>query len=230
MIGTNNLKNRQIWVENTLKALPRGLKIIDVGAGECQYKIHCNHLDYVSQDFNQYNGVGDSNALQTGKWDVSQIDIVSDITNIPVLDRTMNVILCTEVLEHVPDPIAAINEMNRILEPGGLIILTAPVCSLTHFAPYHYCDGFNKYFYEFHFKRLGYEVVEITANGNYIEYIAQELFRLPNVIEKYGNYSFVVKLLCKLLLKTLNFKSKSISGTEELVCFGYHVIARKLVN
>jgi ubiquinone/menaquinone biosynthesis C-methylase UbiE len=228
MIGTKNLQNRQIWVENTLKSLPRGLKIIDVGAGECQYKVHCAHLDYVSQDFNQYNGVGDSNGLQTGEWDISQIDIVSDITCIPVNDESFDIVLCTEVLEHVPDPVSAINEMGRILKKNGIMIVTAPVCSLTHFAPYHYCDGFNKYFYEFHFKRLGFSISELKANGNYFEYLAQELYRLPNVFGKFtGSKSIIIKSLCWLLLKALNIMTNKSIGSEELVCYGYHVVAKK---
>ena len=56
IFGSNNLINRQKWVEKTLKAIPKNKKIIDVGAGECQYKVYCDHLNYISQDFNQYTG------------------------------------------------------------------------------------------------------------------------------------------------------------------------------
>lgn len=65
--GANNLLNRQIWVKEALTKLPSGSKIIDVGAGECQYKQYCSHLEYVSQDFNQYNGKGDGVGFQTGE-------------------------------------------------------------------------------------------------------------------------------------------------------------------
>ena len=37
-------------------------------------------LDYVSQDFAQYDGEGDTIGLQTGTWDQAQLDIISDIT------------------------------------------------------------------------------------------------------------------------------------------------------
>lgn len=224
MIGNDNLANRQKWVESVLLSLPAGLSLIDIGAGECQYKRFCTHLNYTSQDFNQYTGEGDNAGLQTGTWDVSRIDIVSDITAIPIPDAQFDVVLCTEVLEHVPDPTGSINEMNRILKKGGIMIITSPFCSLTHFAPYHFCDGFNRYFYQHHFDRLGYEVLEITANGNYFEYLAQELHRLPSVSKKYAGKSyFLARVASRFLIKLLDIYSKNDKDSDTLLCYGYHV-------
>jgi ubiquinone/menaquinone biosynthesis C-methylase UbiE len=226
--ANDNLINRQLWVESVLKNLPPGLKIIDVGAGECQYKKHCGHLEYVSQDFNQYTGKGDGVGFQTGNWDVSRIDIVSDILNIPVDDQSFDIVLCTEVLEHVPDPISALKEMTRILRNGGTLIVTSPFCSLTHFAPYHYCDGFNKYFYEFHLNDLNYEILELSTNGNYFRYVSQELQRLPSMVEQYLNKkSILVKLFSILLVKFLSWIDKNDSGSDTILCYGYHVRAKK---
>ncbi len=228
LFGGNNLYTRQNWVKKTLKEIPSRLKIIDVGAGECQYKVFCDHLEYTSQDFNQYNGKGDGIGLQTGTWDVSQIDIVSDITSIPIEDATFDAVLCTEVLEHVPNPIAAIEEMTRLLKKDGIIIITAPFCSLTHFAPYHYCDGFSKYFYKHHLERLGFEILEITPNGNYFEYLAQEMQRLPFVIENFTHKnSFLMKIISRVMINVFKYYNKKSVNTESMLCFGFHVKAIK---
>jgi ubiquinone/menaquinone biosynthesis C-methylase UbiE len=228
-IGLYNLENRQKWVKKILSECENGKTILDVGAGECQYKKYCSHLVYSSQDFNQYEGEGNNIGLQTDTWDVSQIDIVSDITSIPVPNESFDIILCTEVLEHVPDPIAAINEMNRILKKGGIMIITSPFCSLTQFAPYHFCDGFNSYFYNYHLKeRLNYQNIQIDYNGNYFEYISQELYRLPTIVKSYtSTQPFFVKIFSKILIRLLGIINLKHNNSHDLLCFGYHVKAIK---
>lgn len=121
----DNIEFRNQWLETKIKDIPEGKSIIDVGAGELRWKKACNHLAYVSQDFCQYNGVGDDKALQSGNFDTSHIDIVSDIINIPVEEGSFDVVLCSEVLEHVPYPELAVKEMSRILRNGGELLLTA---------------------------------------------------------------------------------------------------------
>ena len=64
--------------------------------------------------------------LQSDGWYTTRIDLFSDITAIPAPDASFDAILCSEVLEHVPEPTHALNEYARLLKPGGGIILTAP--------------------------------------------------------------------------------------------------------
>ena len=149
IIGTNNEVTRLKWLAETLKRIPQGSRILDAGAGELAQKKYCAHLNYISQDFAKYDGKGNNTGLQTQDWDNSKIDIVSDITSIPQPDASFDAIMCVEVFEHLPDPIAAIKEFSRLLRKNGTLILTAPFCSLTHFAPYHFYSGFNKYYYEY---------------------------------------------------------------------------------
>jgi len=96
-VGLKNSSTREIWLEKILISLSPGLRLLDAGAGECQFRKYCTHLQYVSQDFAQYDGQGDAVGLQTGKWDNSQIDIIGDITKIPEIDGSFDVVLCTEV-------------------------------------------------------------------------------------------------------------------------------------
>ena len=50
-----------------------------------------------------------------------------DITSIPLADQSMDAILCSHVLEHVPDDRKAMRELYRILKPGGWAILLVPI-------------------------------------------------------------------------------------------------------
>ncbi len=226
-VGTNNEANRATWLEATLRKVPAGARILDAGAGEQQYKPLCAHLVYVAQDFAQYDGQGDQTGLQMGAWDQSKLDIVCDITSIPELDASFDAVLCVEVLEHLSDPVAAIKEMSRLLRRGGQIILTAPFCSLTHFAPYHFYTGFNRYFYENTLSKHGFEILEMEENGNYFEYLAQEIRRLPSIASQYANDAprrweyWALRVVLDMLAR---FTTKD-KNSAELLHFGYHVRA-----
>lgn len=228
-VGTTNSIFRENWLESVLNDIPKGMKILDAGAGESQYKKYCTHLDYVSQDFAEYDGTGDSKGIQKESRDYSNLDIVSDITSIPVSDNTFDVIMCIEVFEHLPNPIDALVELNRVLKPGGKLILTAPFASLTHYSPYHYATGFNKYFYEYHLNLLKHKSIEITANGNYFEFLAQEIRRVKTISSKYSDIKvgIFIKLAINIVLYFLNKSNKKDSGSEELLNFGYNVLSVK---
>ena len=67
-IGTTNDEIRSNWVISELQSLPKGIKLLDAGAGELRFKQYCNHLEYISQDFGSYDGEGDGKGFQMGKW------------------------------------------------------------------------------------------------------------------------------------------------------------------
>ena len=180
MIKDVNELSRQAWLKHMLGGLPPGLRILDAGAGEQKNRRHCGHLQYVSQDFAQYTGTGTVpyEGLHSHGWDASHVDLVSDVTSIPAADASFDVILCSEVLEHVPEPTKALDEFSRLLKVGGILILTAPFASNVHMAPYHFCSGFSKYWYEHHLARLNFEIRELSANGDWFSLLRQEITRL----------------------------------------------------
>lgn len=221
-----NEKNRAEWLKKVISALPSGIRILDAGAGELRNKELCNHLIYVSQDFCQYEGVGDGKGLQTGAWDTKRIDLVSDITEIPEPDNSFDVILCSEVLEHVPEPTKALDEFYRLLKPGGKLILTAPFASLVHFAPYHYCSGFSQYWYEYHLTKRKFLIDELSPNGDWFSFCQQELKRLGGMERKLGNWSWPLAYLLGAA-GIVYFKLRKKIDASDVACFGYHCVAVK---
>ena len=227
--GRTNEDCRSAWVEKALRRIPAGSRILDAGAGERRFERFCTHLTYVAQDFARYDGAGDGKGLQTGNWDSTGLDIVSDITAIPEPDASFDAVLCTEVLEHLPDPLAALREFSRLLRKGGDLILTAPFCSLTHFAPFHYFTGFSRYYFETHLPVCGFEIAELSVNGNFFEYLAQEIRRLPAVAERYAGRGLRRwdLLWMRPALKLLGRLSDNDKGSSEILHYGCHVRAVK---
>lgn len=228
-VGINNENFRENWLKEQLLSIPENSRILDAGAGTQQHRKYCKHLKYISQDFGEYDGSGNNSALQTGNFDYGKLDIISDIGSIPEPDSSFDAIMCIEVLEHLPDPIQAIKEFSRLLKPNGHLIITAPFCSLTHFAPYHFNTGFNKYWYEEHLTNHNLKIVEIKKNGNFFEYLAQEIHRIPNVAKHYtkSKPNWLELFSIFLLQRMLERFSKKDKKSSELLCFGYQIHAKK---
>lgn len=228
-VGLTNESARECWLERVLRSLPKGSRILDAGAGTQRYRKFCTHLNYVSQDFAEYDGKGDAAGLQTGEFNYGKLDIVSDITCIPEPDASFDAIMCIEVLEHLPHPVLAIKEFARLLRTSGYLILTAPFCSLTHFSPYHFCTGFSRYWYEKHLNDNNFDIIEIVANGNYFEYLAQEIYRVSAISSRYAkDKPRLFELLSMYIIQRMLLRfSKKDSCSSELLCYGYHVLARR---
>jgi SAM-dependent methyltransferase len=221
-----NEKARSQWLANTLASLPAG-RILDAGAGELRNKALCTHLNYVSQDYCQYEGSGDGQGFQTGNWDTSKIDLVCDIVNIPEADASFDVVLCSEVFEHLPDALKALDEFARLLKPGGKLIITAPFASFVHFAPYHYTTGFSRYWYEYHLPSRNFTLQELTANGDWFAFTKQEILRLPQMARRYGDKLWpLAYLVAGFGLVYFSLRGK-LRKAEDVACFGWHCVAIK---
>ncbi len=55
--------------------------------------------------------------------------VQGDVEALPFADASFGTVLCTEVIEHIPDPTAALAEYDRVLQPGGVLIGSVPARS-----------------------------------------------------------------------------------------------------
>ncbi len=67
----------------------------------------------------------------------SPVDIQADITDLSgvLTDGSVDTMIATNILEHVTDPQAAVNELHRVLQPGGHLFLLTPFCYPWHMDP-----------------------------------------------------------------------------------------------
>jgi len=166
-----NVVNRDAWIASQAKQLPEGSRILDAGAGSCPYRGFFKHCEYKAQDFVNLS----DEQLSGGQY--GQIDYVCDIASIPVADASFDAILCSEVLEHLPEPIKVISEFARILKPGGKIIITAPLGSGIHQEPYHFYGGYTPFWYGKFLAEAGFDAIQVEENAGSLRACAQESMR-----------------------------------------------------
>jgi SAM-dependent methyltransferase len=81
---------------------------------------------------------------QAGAWIYVNIDpatnpdVLADAAVVPLPDETVDVIICTETLEHVANPQAVMNEIHRLLRPGGVLIGSIPFLYPVHADPHDF--------------------------------------------------------------------------------------------
>lgn len=105
-----------------------GSDVLDAGAGDAPYRrlfVHCN---YRTQDW-----------PASPHTRASTADIVGDLRDLPVAAGSLDAVVCTEVLEHIETPWDALDEIHRVLRPGGRLFVTVPFVGELHEEPHdHY--------------------------------------------------------------------------------------------
>ena len=226
-----NTYNRAAQVAAWAAGVPRGSVVLDVGAGSAQYRKLFDHCDYRTHDFGQ-----EPDTLALGHY--ARLDYKSDITNIPMADAVVDIVLCTEVLEHVPDPALAIREMTRLLKPGGRLLLTAPLGSFLHQEPYHYYGGYTPHWYRKYLHEAGLTVDAIERNEGFFSWFGQEAIRFRELISWHSTARlslserialFALWLVTFPMALALPLLGYWLDGKrlETIATVGYHVSATK---
>lgn len=133
LVGSGSFRfwSQRVYLERFARAaassLPEGGMILDAGAGEGMYRSLFHHGRYESADFmeNEHKRYG-------------SMTYVCDLAAIPVEDDRYDLILCTQVLEHVPDPNVVLAELYRVLKPGGFLWLSTPLFYQEHDVPFDF--------------------------------------------------------------------------------------------
>ena len=151
-LATTNLSLR--------RALGRALsehvtgRTLDAGAGRQAYRplIEAHADSYESLDVESHAGLTDH---------------VGDLQHTSLPDATYDTVVCTQVLQHLPEPKDALSEIARVLKPGGCAILSVPHLVWLHNEPHDYFR-FTAHGLRHLFGKVGLEPVLIQPVGGWI--------------------------------------------------------------
>jgi 2-polyprenyl-3-methyl-5-hydroxy-6-metoxy-1,4-benzoquinol methylase len=163
---------KQVIEQNNISGV-----LLDLGCGNKPYK--------TIYDKHSKESIGID--VQTTPHKNPNIDVYYDGENIPFEDNRFDVVLCSEVIEHVKHPFNFLQEIHRVLKPGGTLILTCPFLQVLHETP----NDFFRYTY--------YGLSELMKNAN-LEIIQAKGFS--------GLAGFTLTLLIRKFLKLFNKLSK----------------------
>ena len=145
--------------------LAHGNRVLDAGAGECRFRPLFARARYVSIDHER----GDVS------WDYSRLDVIGDLEALPLASRAFDGVLNIVVLEHVERPEKALEEMARVLKPGGRLLLVAPLEWELHQVPEDYFR-FTAYGLRSLLGRVGFRIVRLEPMGGYFWLLGRRAF------------------------------------------------------
>jgi SAM-dependent methyltransferase len=134
-------------------------RVLDLGSGAAPYAGLFPHRRYITADR------------------FASADVTCDATVLPFAAGSFDLVLCTEVLEHVPDPDAMLREIGRTLRPRGALALTTPLTWGVHAA-----QDFHRWT-EAGLARLlgrsGFEIVALEPRGGIFACLGALLLVVP---------------------------------------------------
>jgi SAM-dependent methyltransferase len=146
------------FIKTAASQIPESSLIFDAGAGSSPYLRYLHRHRYQSSD------------IQPG----NNVTFVADLHHLPISDRRYDAVICTQVLEHVQYPQKVLDELFRVLRPGGAIFLTAPQGWGLHQEPHHYFN-FTSYGLQLLFRDAGFRDISINERGGILWYLGKRI-------------------------------------------------------
>lgn len=131
------------------------------------------------------------------------VSIVADAAAVPLPDGSVARIISDNVLEHVTEPIAAVEEMKRLLQSGGCVYFSTPFLYPYHSSPSDY-QRWTKGGLEYLFR--DFEIVEIGVRAGPFSALTVYLNHLFAVIFSFGSRRFESLLVNLIMFITFPIK------------------------
>ena len=195
-----------IMLESSLDRCSSHVKgqVLDVGCGFRPYEFtyYRNAAKYIGLDYLS---------------DRSKPDVVGSALDLPFEACSMETVVSNETLEHVPNPARAVEEMYRVLKPGGGLILSCPAYWPRHEQPHDYFrypyDGIISLV-----EGAGFRIETIFCRGRTYAFLGQVL--------QHTGISLLKSTLARRILNSF-FLRLDRRKTNDTLTLGWTVLARR---
>ena len=199
-------------------------RVLDVGCGSSPWRtLLPSDVEYLGIDSDRF-------APEFGYRDSSVRYVPDDDWGLD--GEQFDTILCTEVLEHIPEPVVFLTRVINLLAPDGMLVMTVPFSARWHFISadyYRYTSlGLSSLL-----KQAGFSQIRITARGNPLTVAAYKVAALwfsciSNFLEKPRiSQAFLSVLGAPIAIFALCIGNWSLDGDWGEDCLGYTVITGK---
>jgi SAM-dependent methyltransferase len=157
------------------------------------------------------------------------VSIVADISSLPYESRSVDAVICNTVLEHVTNPEKVIEEISRVMKPGGLVYITVPFLFPFHASPDDYkrwsASGIKNLMSEFEIVESGIRAGPFSTFCLWICYLLASIFSFGSQ----ALYWLMVNVLMFFLfpIKILDIAGSKIPFTENISSILYAVAKKK---
>jgi SAM-dependent methyltransferase len=138
-------------------------RVLDLGCGTKPYR-------RLFPGATQYFGTETKRTFTPG----GQADVTAFGEALPFGTGVFDAVICTEVLEHVPEPADLLREVVRVMRPGGVLLLTTPQTWGLHEEPYDFYR-YTKYGLQYLFRKAGLEMVDVAPTTGTLGTVGQRL-------------------------------------------------------
>ena len=152
-----DLQSQTIWADLTHELAAAEGTLLDVGCGAQPYR------SLVPARV-KYQGIDTADAKANFGYEIPDTLYFPGSTW-PIADGSVDLVLATEIIEHVFDTRAFLSEANRCLRPGGRLLGTAPFAARWHFIPHDFWR-FTPSCLKQLLEAAGFDDVEVFARGN----------------------------------------------------------------
>ena len=203
-------------VRELAASLPDGARVLDAGAGEGRYARYFPAQRYTGVDL----AVGDA------AWNYTELDALGDLAKLPFADGTFDVALNIVTLEHVPEPLAVLAEIARVLRPGGRLLLVAPQQWEVHQAPHDYYR-YTRYGLAWLLGRAGFADARIEPIGGFFTLLARRLIATLNYCQGGARWLLLPFVAASALPLALLLPSFDFLDPSKDFTLAYRCVAHK---